>query len=160
MQNFANYCSECGLFLTSHICPECSGRGKKGFIFTNSCTMCNGSGKIKLCPNHAQHGTHTFQNSPKISLRCYRCNGTGEVEDTWGQLSNPIRPTFDWNCMFCNGTGKQFGHLTSKLDPFWGLPQQKCDHCGGSGKQNPIRITPEPIPIKVTCPICNGKGKI
>lgn len=160
MQNFVNSCPECGLFLTSHICPDCSGRGKKGFIFIKNCTMCNGSGKIKLCPNHAQHGTYAYQQSPKIGLHCFRCNGTGEVDDPLGELRKPFHPTLDWNCTFCNGTGKQFGKLTSKSDPFWETLARECRYCGGSGKQNFNKRIPEPPIPKKPCPICNGKGKI
>ncbi|OGV47885.1 MAG: hypothetical protein A2017_02230 [Lentisphaerae bacterium GWF2_44_16] len=131
-------CPVCnGLGYISKHCPNC----KNGFV---QCTICEGRG-WRSCPQCNGNGY--------IMKKCGKCNGSGYVSVTsLGGYYRPYRPVVS------PGVIATSGGIVVNIPPTCYYPSYyyndfsyrrvKCDICGGTGQ------------MQVTCPKCNGSGRL
>ncbi len=114
--------------------------------YYENCLNCGGTGKI-LCPRC--NGTGSYKvicswcngSGGHSRSRCMYCNGKGYTEDD-------VFGSGNHNCINCNGTGYM---------------ENRCEHCSGTGYESKTcDIYAEFGQSKhmVTCPTCNGSGRI
>lgn len=143
------------------VCRRCNGSG------LTDCTVCNGRGYIsRPCPNckngfvqctvcegRGWRSCTQCNGSGHIMKKCGKCNGNGYVSVTsLGGCYRPYRPVVSPGVI---ATG---GGIVVNIPPTCYYPSYyyndfsyrrvKCDICGGSGQ------------MQVTCPKCNGTGRL
>lgn len=155
-------------------CEACNGRG----YFSNTCSTCDGSGRITSkysktntrtcqtcsgtgiapCVDCGNYGYHTCSvcNSTIGKVRCSSCKGTGKLAYNFGG------EIIYSECGLCGGSGYATcsncggkGRVT--CSSCWGEGHIKCRTCNGTGGPN---ITYSETNDAGPCPTCNGAGKI
>lgn len=160
-------------------CDYCNGYG----YFTNTCSSCNGSGKIKV-NSYFQSQTRTCKACAGIGIQpcrlcdhsgksvcrsckgeryytCPQCYGTGILEG-WSEA-----------CYYCKGVGLIFcitceGKGIVRCSSCYGRGELRCIVCGGSGGPSHSYERTEIADcyscsgsgrVNITCSECDGKGK-